>query len=73
MIYIRFNPEKKHDEKCGFVEGYDGQMPVVCGKPAVGRRGHFENNKAFLCAEHFEYGLSIDGVRESQVIQEARR
>jgi hypothetical protein len=65
MKYLRYNPEIEHVETCFFVE-YKGTEKVLCGKPAVGIRGAAEP----LCAEHFDYCRSLDGVMNVEVIQE---
>ncbi len=59
MVYIRFHPERLHEEQCGFDLGTE-----TCGKSAIGFRGKALDARIYLCEKHFEYGLRLDNERE---------
>ncbi len=67
MVYTKFLISRQHTERCQFVVGYAGGKPVECEQVAVGFRGWRKEDRVHLCSEHFDYGLSVDGVRRSAV------
>ncbi len=55
MIFIRYNMNNPHDERCAFeVWDKDKGRMGSCGERAVGQRGHGGPNSRSLCGSHLE-------------------
>ena len=64
MTYYRFNPDNGfHQETCEFDD---------CKKRAIGYRGARATNRTYLCKEHFDYGVAVDGVSSFEIRTERR-
>jgi len=74
MIYVRFHPDIRHDEVCGFEEfNVSLQSLGECGAAAVGFTGHRADDRVSLCSAHFNYTRKLAGVHDSEVGMEVKK